>query len=121
MNTSVQPTGGSVSLGSPIDSVEPRIPLYTAEFAADPHRVYREMRRRFGTLVPIERPLTALPVVFPPAPPLSIRNSVRANAFESPVWMTIVHISGQSRVGMLPIFEWRERVRNVGPSDPPWE
>ncbi|MFD8245660.1 cytochrome P450 [Nocardia sp. NPDC059691] len=54
MNSSVPPAGGPISLGSPTDSVGPRIALYTEEFAADPHRVYREMRRRFGALVPIE-------------------------------------------------------------------
>ncbi|MEV5838178.1 cytochrome P450 [Nocardia sp. NPDC052112] len=31
-----------------------RIPLYTAEFVADPHYAYDEMRRKYGTLVPIE-------------------------------------------------------------------
>ncbi|MFC9997246.1 cytochrome P450 [Nocardia sp. NPDC127526] len=29
-------------------------PLYTEEFAADPHGSYREMRRRYGSLVPVE-------------------------------------------------------------------
>jgi cytochrome P450 len=28
--------------------------LYTPEFVADPHRAYREMRRQYGSLVPIE-------------------------------------------------------------------
>ncbi len=32
----------------------PRTPLYTPEFVADPHRAYGEMRRRYGSLVPIE-------------------------------------------------------------------
>ncbi|MBF6081010.1 cytochrome P450 [Nocardia cyriacigeorgica] len=31
-----------------------RFPLYSEEFAADPHRVYAEMRRRYGSLVPVE-------------------------------------------------------------------
>ncbi|RMI35830.1 cytochrome P450 [Nocardia stercoris] len=37
-----------------IDAIGPRIPLYTKEFAADPHRMYRAMRQDYGTLVPIE-------------------------------------------------------------------
>ncbi|WP_227983781.1 cytochrome P450 [Nocardia spumae] len=41
-------------MGSPVDSDEVRILLDTAEFAADPHGTYREMRRRYGSLVPIE-------------------------------------------------------------------
>lgn len=40
--------------GSPVDSDGPRVPLYTPEFAADPHRFYREMRSRFGSLAPVE-------------------------------------------------------------------
>jgi len=30
-----------------------RIPMYTPEFAADPHGTYAEMRRRHGSLVPV--------------------------------------------------------------------
>jgi cytochrome P450 len=40
--------------GSPIDTDGPRIPLYSAEFAADPHAAYREMRTRYGSLAPVE-------------------------------------------------------------------
>ncbi|MGV9586233.1 cytochrome P450 [Nocardia farcinica] len=48
-------TGGCpVRHGSPIDTDGPRVPLYTPEFAADPHRFYREMRRDYGSLAPIE-------------------------------------------------------------------
>jgi cytochrome P450 len=32
----------------------PRVSLYTPEFASDPHRNYDEMRRRFGSLAPVE-------------------------------------------------------------------
>ncbi|WP_051163511.1 cytochrome P450 [Nocardia brevicatena] len=32
----------------------PRVPLYTEEFARDPHRIYREMRVRYGSLAPVE-------------------------------------------------------------------
>lgn len=31
-----------------------RIALYTPEFVADPHHAYEEMRRKYGTLVPID-------------------------------------------------------------------
>ncbi|MFI6043315.1 cytochrome P450 [Nocardia sp. NPDC051321] len=43
-----------VQHGSPIDTDGPRVQLYTPEFAADPHRAYAEMRRQYGSLVPIE-------------------------------------------------------------------
>lgn len=35
-------------------SGQDRVPLYSAEFAADPQRTYREMRHRFGSLVPVD-------------------------------------------------------------------
>ncbi|MCX0272375.1 cytochrome P450 [Nocardia zapadnayensis] len=40
--------------GSPVDPIGPCVPLYSEEFAADPHKVYREMRQRFGSLAPVE-------------------------------------------------------------------
>ncbi len=44
------PTG----YGSPVDTEsEFRFPLYTDDFAADPHTVYAWMRERFGSLVPV--------------------------------------------------------------------
>ncbi|WP_067702951.1 cytochrome P450 [Nocardia jejuensis] len=43
-----------VAHGSPADAVGPRIGLHTPEFAADPHGTYRQMRREYGGLVPIE-------------------------------------------------------------------
>ncbi|MFI5541827.1 cytochrome P450 [Nocardia sp. NPDC051900] len=39
---------------SPIKASGPRVALYAPEFAADPHRVYREMRERYGSLVPVD-------------------------------------------------------------------
>ncbi|MGW1738409.1 cytochrome P450 [Nocardia sp. NPDC001965] len=38
----------------PPDFAGRRISLYTEEYATDPHRTHREMRRRFGSLVPVE-------------------------------------------------------------------
>lgn len=43
-----------VAHGSPDGSYEDRIALYAPEFAADPHRTYSWMRRRFGSLAPVE-------------------------------------------------------------------
>lgn len=38
-----------------IEPVGPRIPIYSAEFAADPHQAYRQMREMdLGPLVPVE-------------------------------------------------------------------
>ncbi|MGW6424762.1 cytochrome P450 [Nocardia sp. NPDC055053] len=35
-------------------SADERVPMYAPEFAADPQAAYREMRRRFGSVVPVE-------------------------------------------------------------------
>lgn len=40
--------------GSPLSPAAKRVPLYTPEFAADPHRAFREMRKQYGTLVPVD-------------------------------------------------------------------
>jgi len=43
-----------VGHGSPLDGDSKyRIPLYTDDFAADPHAAYTQMRERFGSLAPI--------------------------------------------------------------------
>ncbi|MET7771811.1 cytochrome P450 [Nocardia sp. NPDC005366] len=50
----VNPGTCPVQQGSPVDTDGPRLPLYTPEFAADPHAAYREMRRQYGSMAPIE-------------------------------------------------------------------
>lgn len=52
--TTPQSSSCPVPHGSPIDTDGERAPLYTPEFAADPHHAYREMRRKYGSLVPVE-------------------------------------------------------------------
>ncbi|NNH68576.1 cytochrome P450 [Nocardia uniformis] len=42
----------SIGPSSVVDGT--RYPLYAQEFAADPHANYREMRRQYGSLVPVE-------------------------------------------------------------------
>ncbi|MFQ6398529.1 cytochrome P450 [Nocardia sp. KC 131] len=41
-------------IGSSVGAGVPRIAIYTSEYAADPHRVYREMRSRYGSFAPVE-------------------------------------------------------------------
>ncbi len=47
-------TRRSDSTVTPADSTGSRIPLYSREFATDPHGFYQWMRRRFGALVPVD-------------------------------------------------------------------
>ncbi|WP_174189826.1 cytochrome P450 [Nocardia barduliensis] len=44
----------TLPIASPSAFDGPRVRLYSEEFAADPHRFYREMRRRFGSLAPVD-------------------------------------------------------------------
>ncbi|XOZ90420.1 cytochrome P450 [Nocardia testacea] len=42
------------ALASPQSSAGPRVPLYSDEIATRPQRAYQDMRRRYGSLVPVE-------------------------------------------------------------------
>ncbi|WP_245658585.1 cytochrome P450 [Nocardia nova] len=44
----------SAPSSSPVGTSGPRVPLYSPEFSSDPHRIYREMRERYGSLVPVD-------------------------------------------------------------------
>ena len=46
--------GATANARSPIEETGPRIPIYSPEFAADPHAAYRRMRTDYGPLVPVE-------------------------------------------------------------------
>lgn len=46
--------GPSWPIGPSATMEGPQFPLYSEEFAADPHRSYRELRRRFGSFAPVE-------------------------------------------------------------------
>ncbi len=48
------PSGCPAGRGSPPDADnESRVPLYTEQFASNPHAAYARMRARFGSLVPV--------------------------------------------------------------------
>ncbi|WP_225725811.1 MULTISPECIES: cytochrome P450 [unclassified Nocardia] len=48
------PAAQGTNYASPADRDGPRIPLYTPEFAADPHAAYRAMRERYGSMAPVD-------------------------------------------------------------------
>ncbi|WP_227979237.1 cytochrome P450 [Nocardia spumae] len=57
MSTSQFPTRPPmcpISHSSPTSNDGPRVALHTPDFSDDPHRVYREMRSRYGSLAPVE-------------------------------------------------------------------
>ncbi len=50
----ITPSKCPIGRGSPPDADNTaRVPLYTAQFAADPHSAYARMRAHFGALVPV--------------------------------------------------------------------
>ncbi|WP_258081628.1 cytochrome P450 [Nocardia nova] len=80
------------------------IPIYTPEFAADPHRHYRAMRERFGSLVPVE--------IWPGVPAtlvIAYRTAVRilndpAHFPSDPrPWQRNV----DTNIPIMPMIEWR--------------
>ncbi|MFE7800799.1 cytochrome P450 [Nocardia sp. NPDC057440] len=46
--------GATADSKSSIEFKGPRIPIWSADFAADPHGAYRQMRSDYGPLVPVE-------------------------------------------------------------------
>ncbi len=97
---------------APFDEFGPRVPLYTPEFAADPHRAYREMRERFGALAPVE-----LAPGIPATLVLGYRTAVRI--FNDPDRFPADPRTWQEGVPadcpVLPMMQWRPNaLRNAG-------
>ncbi|WP_040790709.1 cytochrome P450 [Nocardia paucivorans] len=98
--------------GSPIDSDGPRVPLYTPEFAADPHRFYREMRSRFGSLAPVElAPDVPATLVIGYSTAVRILNDPEHFPADPRIWQKDI----PADCPILPLLEWRPMAsRNAG-------
>ncbi|WP_306356678.1 MULTISPECIES: cytochrome P450 [unclassified Nocardia] len=97
---------------APFEVVGPRVPLYAPEFAADPHRAYREMRQQFGAMAPVE-----LAPGIPATLVLGYRTAVRI--FNDPDRFPADPRIWQERVPadcpVLPMMQWRPNaLRNAG-------
>uniref|UniRef100_UPI003CCC1901 cytochrome P450 n=1 Tax=Nocardia donostiensis TaxID=1538463 RepID=UPI003CCC1901 len=87
-----------------MSSDEPRIPMYTPEFAADPHRIYREMRRRYGDLVPVDlAPDVPATLVIGYSTALRILNDPQHFPADPRTWQRDI----PADCPVLPILEWR--------------
>ncbi|MEU4314422.1 cytochrome P450 [Nocardia sp. NPDC024068] len=90
--------------GAPVDSDEPRVPLYVPEFAADPHRVYSELRRRYGSLAPVElAPGVPATLVIGYATALKVLNDPDRFPADPRVWQKDI----PAECPILPLLEWR--------------
>ncbi len=98
--------------GSPVDSEGPRVPLHSPEFADDPHGAYREMRRRFGSLAPVElSPGVPATLVLGYRAALSVLNDPEHFPADPRRWQQDI----PSDCPVLPIMEWRPTgSRNAG-------
>ncbi|MBF6348385.1 MULTISPECIES: cytochrome P450 [Nocardia] len=89
---------------APGRGIEERVPLYTAEFAAHPHRAYREMRERYGSLVPVElAPGVPATLVIGYRSALRILNDPDRFPADPRTWEKTV--AGDCPV--LPVLQWR--------------
>ncbi|MFF7942346.1 cytochrome P450 [Nocardia gamkensis] len=98
--------------GSPIDHRIERIPLYSPDFATDPHRAYRDMRARYGSMAPVE-----LAPGVPATLVLSYHTAVRI--MHDPQHFPADPRGWQANVPadcpVLPVLEWRPNaMRSVG-------
>ncbi|WP_280254656.1 cytochrome P450 [Nocardia wallacei] len=107
MSTSHSGTRGQtcpVIHNSPIDSDGPRVALYSPEFAADPHDVYREMRAQYGPLAPVElAPGVPATLVIGYRTAVRILNDPEHFPADPRVWQQSV----PADCPILPLLEWR--------------
>ncbi len=101
-----------VAHGSPVGDAGPRMLIHTPEFAADPHRAYRDMRRRFGSLAPVELdPGVPATLVLGYRTALRILNDPEHFPADPRQWQK--NIPGESPI--LPMLEWRPNaIRSAG-------
>nr|WP_051157782.1 cytochrome P450 [Nocardia carnea] len=91
---------------------EGRVALHAPEFASDPHRAYREMRSRWGSLVPVElAPGVPATLVVGYSTALRILNDPDRFPADPRTWQRTV----PADCPVLPIMEWRPTAsRNTG-------
>ncbi len=93
-----------VSHGSPTSYDGPRVALYTSEFSDDPHRVYREMRGRYGSLAPVElAPDVPATLVIGYRTAVRILNDPEHFPADPRAWQQTV----PADCPILPLLEWR--------------
>lgn len=97
---------------APFEYNGPRTPMYTAEFAADPHRAYREMREKHGDFAPVElAPGVPATLVLGYRTAVRILNDPDRFPADPRVWQQGV----PADCPVLPMMQWRPNaLRNAG-------
>ncbi|MGY4098914.1 cytochrome P450 [Nocardia sp. R16R-3T] len=103
---------GSVAFGSPFDTDGPRVSLYSEDFASDPQRAYRDMRRRYGSLVPVDlSPGVPATLVIGYHTAVRILNDPAHFPADPRTWQQNI----PAECPVLPMLEWRPNaLRSVG-------
>ncbi|WP_327110197.1 cytochrome P450 [Nocardia sp. NBC_01730] len=82
----------------------PRVPLYSSEFASDPHRAYDEMRKQYGSLAPVElAPGVPATLVVGYDTALRILNDPERFPADPRTWQQNI----PADCPVLPLMEWR--------------
>lgn len=103
----------ALSTVMPGDFAGPRTALYSAEFAADPQAHYREMRRRYGSLAPVElAPGVPATLVIGYHAALRILNDPEHFPADPRAWQRDI----PADCPVLPMLEYRPNpIRSAGP------
>ncbi|WP_460725054.1 cytochrome P450 family protein [Nocardia heshunensis] len=104
--------GASTGSASLIED-QGRIPMYSPEFAADPHGYYRHMRSTYGTLVPVEIwPGVPATLVVKYATAVRILNDPTHFPADPRIWQQTV----PADIPIMPMVEYRPNaIRTSGP------
>ncbi|WP_196151609.1 cytochrome P450 [Nocardia bovistercoris] len=96
----------------PSDFDEPRVPLYSAAYAANPHGFHEAMRERYGSLAPVElAPGVPAWLVLRYRTALRILHDPRNFPADPRVWQRTI----APGCPVLPMLEWRPNaLRNTG-------
>jgi cytochrome P450 len=97
---------------SPVETDDAAVPLYSPEFAADPHRAYQEMRGRYGAMAPVElAPGVPATLVLDYRSAVRILNDPEHFPADPRTWQQTV----PADCPVLPILEWRPNaLRSAG-------
>ncbi|MCU1644159.1 MAG: cytochrome monooxygenase, partial [Nocardia sp.] len=102
--TSQRLSAQSRTAGPGLGGDEPREPMYTIEFAKDPHAAYARWRSSYGPLVPVElAPGVPATLVLGYTTALRILNDPEHFPADPRIWQRSVHVG----CPILPMMEWR--------------